>query len=1082
MTRFRLLKPLALFATVFGGLACVIWGLSLLAGYGSVPAPDAAAPVLDDGQVSTAQRIRNMPREPVSLHSDRSVEPSAQAPMLDALVERGALPPLKERLPDNPVVLRGVDGVGSYGGQWSRVATGPSDVAVIGWRLSYHAPLRWSPMGEPIVPHVAEAFEASADQRVFTIRLRAGHRWSDGEPFTTDDVMYWWEREVHDDAVGPMSPPAWMMNGGRPPRLEQVDQQTFRVIYDRPNSLFKYRLASFGYQMFESPRHYLGGYHPNGGDPELIAAALEAYQLPDARSLYGFQKDRTNPLHPRLWPWVYRSFRSNPPHTFVRNPYYFAVDEAGQQLPYIDSVWFDQRRSEQIPLEVANGKVTMQARNLSFDDVTEYMTRRATSGIDVKFWDASDGTAWIIQPNLNRRADDLAGRWKAQYLGDARFRRALSLAINRGRIIESEYSGLVEPMQVSPGASSPFRNEAAAKLYTEHDPQRAERLLDELGFKRPSPGVMRRAPDGTTLTFFLDYTAFTGRGPADFVVEDWTRVGINVIAQERARRLFSLRLRSREADFVVWTGNSDYFPLVEPRYYMPTNNQSYWAPAWGIWAQHGGAEGLTVEDGRAIAPPPDHPVRRSIDLFRQVRQAGSRQEQVALFHQMQQLAAEQVYTINIAEAPPQVLVTDERLRNVPDNALFGYFYASPGNAAPEMFYLEGEEPDAAVSAVLASSLVEPTLRPGGQQVNGTSSNIGLIAGRLLLIVLLGVLVVAGLRYRFIGGRLLLMIPTLGVLSLLIFTIIQAPPGDYLTTRLMELEEQGHASAHEQVEELRQTFHLDEPFLSQYARWVGLTWFTTFDASDTGLLQGNLGRSMATSQPVNFVVGDRILLTILISGGTILLTWSLALPIGVYSAVRQYSPGDYALTLAGFIGMSIPNFLLALVLMTLAGVSGLFSAEYAGQTTWDFGKVIDLLKHVWVPVLVLGVSGTASMIRIMRANLLDELKKPYVVTARAKGVRPMKLLVKYPVRMALNPFVSSIGGLFPQLVSGGAVVAMVLALPTVGPLLLEALLLEDMYLAGSMLMVLSLLGIIGTLVSDLLLLWLDPRIRFEGGTR
>ncbi|MDY7011490.1 MAG: ABC transporter permease, partial [Planctomycetota bacterium] len=215
------------------------------------------------------------------------------------------------------------------------------------------------------------------------------------------------------------------------------------------------------------------------------------------------------------------------------------------------------------------------------------------------------------------------------------------------------------------------------------------------------------------------------------------------------------------------------------------------------------------------------------------------------------------------------------------------------------------------------------------------------------------------------------------------------------------------------------------------------WFATFDEADEGLLQGNMGRSMETTQEVNEMIGDRLLLTVLISLGTIMFTWALAIPIGIFSAVRQYSIWDYILTFLGFIGMCIPAFLLALILMAVSGVSGLFSADFAAQPEWDWPKVIDLLKHIWIPVVVLGVGGTAGMIRVMRANLLDELKKPYVVTARAKGVRPVKLLFKYPVRLALNPFISGIGGLFPQLVSGGAIVAMVLSLPTIGPLLLDA---------------------------------------------
>jgi ABC-type dipeptide/oligopeptide/nickel transport system permease component len=271
-------------------------------------------------------------------------------------------------------------------------------------------------------------------------------------------------------------------------------------------------------------------------------------------------------------------------------------------------------------------------------------------------------------------------------------------------------------------------------------------------------------------------------------------------------------------------------------------------------------------------------------------------------------------------------------------------------------------------------------------------------------------------------------------------------------------------------------------------WLGLPWFLSYKSEDRGLLQGHLGYSMESRRPVNAVVGDRILLTFMIALSSILFTWAVALPIGIYSAVRQYSIGDYIFTFLGFIGMCVPSFLLALLIMYWSKVyfgismTGLFSTEMAGQPEWTLEKVIDLLQHIWVPIVVLGVAGTAGMIRVMRGNLIDELRKPYVTTAMAKGVRPFKLLIKYPVRIAINPFISGIGALFPHLVSGGAIVAMVLSLPTVGPLMLEALMMEDTYLAGSMLMVLSLLGVMGTLVSDLLLMWLDPRIRFEGGSR
>ena len=373
------------------------------------------------------------------------------------------------------------------------------------------------------------------------------------------------------------------------------------------------------------------------------------------------------------------------------------------------------------------------------------------------------------------------------------------------------------------------------------------------------------------------------------------------------------------------------------------------------------------------------------------------------------------------------------------------------------------------------------------KVAGGGSFAGRTGPWLFGLITLGILV-AGVRHPYIGRRLLIMVPTLLLISMVTFVIIQLPPGDYVSTQVLQLKLTGDQNAIAQVEQLRTIFHLDEPVLSQYSRWMGFRWFGTFKPEDKGLLQGDLGRSMETLRTVNDTVGDRILLTFLISLGTILFTWVLALPIGIYSAVRQYSAGDYLLTFLGFIGMCVPNFLLAIVLMFLSSrylginVSGLFSPAYSATPEWSWGKAADLAKHVWLPVVVIAASGTAGMIRVMRGNLLDELRKPYVTTAMAKGVRPFRLLMKYPVRLALNPFISGIGGIFPALISGGALVAIVLSLPMVGPILLDALMTQDIYLAGSMLMVLSLLGVLGTLVSDLLLLWLDPRIRMGGGSK
>ena len=319
----------------------------------------------------------------------------------------------------------------------------------------------------------------------------------------------------------------------------------------------------------------------------------------------------------------------------------------------------------------------------------------------------------------------------------------------------------------------------------------------------------------------------------------------------------------------------------------------------------------------------------------------------------------------------------------------------------------------------------------------------------------------------------MMIPTLLVISLICFVIIQLPPGDYLESYIAELESQGETVDDTKIQFLRQEYGLDKPMWEQYLYWV------------FGMVQGDFGYSFEYDLPVSDVVGDRLILTIVVSVVTIIFTWIIAFPIGIYSATHQYSWGDYGLTFLGFIGLATPNFLLALVMLYFANVyfgtsiGGLMDPEYI-DAPWTWGKAMSVLEHLWIPVVVIGTSGTAGMIRRLRANLLDELQKPYVTTGRAKGLPPGKLLRKYPLRMALNFFIADIGAILPSVISGAEVVGVVLSLPTTGPMMLSALQSQDMYLAGSFLMFLSTLTVVGVLVSDIALSMLDPRIRLQGG--
>lgn len=327
--------------------------------------------------------------------------------------------------------------------------------------------------------------------------------------------------------------------------------------------------------------------------------------------------------------------------------------------------------------------------------------------------------------------------------------------------------------------------------------------------------------------------------------------------------------------------------------------------------------------------------------------------------------------------------------------------------------------------------------------------------------------------KYILRRILILIPTLWLISVICFVVIQLPPGDYLTTVQAQLAEQGDSSlAAQEMERLRARYGLDESVWVQYWMWISNIVF-----------HGDFGESFDYGRPVADLLAERLPLTMLLSVLTLLFIWAVSFPIGVYSATKQYSVGDYTFTFLGYLGLAVPNFLIALVLMWISltyfgqSVGGLYSPEYR-DAPWSIGKALDLLAHLWIPIVIWGTAGTAGNIRILRANLLDELRKPYVVAARARGVPRRWLTIKYPVRVAMNPFFSTIGWILPGLIAADAITSQVLNLNTTGPMMLRALMAQDMYLAGSVLLISAVLVVIGTLVSDIALAWLDPRVRLR----
>lgn len=1083
-------------------LAAIVWTLSLLFRPGSVNAAPEPSP---EEKVAEALALRDIdlvgdpPRMVMEVAYSEQERgdwfPKNEAPILKELVEAGRLPPLRERIGveidgkrvAEPLVLEGVEGIGIYGGTWRRL----DRINRLANRLSAVALLRYDLYGRDVVPAIAKGYDVSDDNRVFTFHLRRGIRWSDGELFTADDILYWWDWEANHPDIR-SDPPREMLINNRPPEVVKVDDYTVRFVFPEAYGAFPQFLPRL-LETCNAPEHYLKHFHPSHPerDGERVRRWKEELNTGSDISVYIDVKDVGNPEHPRMWPWVYHTYGTLYPQAAVRNPYYWAVDSEGNQLPYLDRILFSPATSRMAPgISIASGGTSMQWGYNLFAEYTLYMRNRDEYDFDVYHWWSGEAP-YVIYPNINLRHDagpDAAA--KAELLADRRFRIALSLALDRWRIIDAVYRGVGEPHALVPEKGTRFYVPELVDLHHRHDPEEANRLLDELGLDAYDREGYRTLPDGRRLTLIQSLPGPGAVETAQFTVEDWAAVGLRVLVRVQGSGIFGIEQGARRQELSWWSGQPN-FPLRGG--VMPHANA---APGYNRWLRSGGPYASGDAEVKGVAPPPGHPVRGNIRLYQRALAERDPELQKKHIGPALRTMADEVWAINITKGLPQLIMVKHGFRNVPKKAVHAYETYSPGgNAGIETFYWEegknGDDPRTAettreeivriVPRVGDETTARGAMDPGSAG-SGNADRPGEWIGVLLRGLFAGIavlfLAMLAVRHPFVRKRLLLMFPMLLVISVGAFFIIQLPPGDYTTILIAQLQEEGDAVQVQKIEEIRKTFNLDEPMVFRYLDWTGLKWFLTFSEEDRGLLQGHLGRSMKDNRSVNELVGDRLLLTFLITLGSVLLTWAIALPIGIYSAVRQYSIGDYFFTAMAFLGMCVPSFLLALVLMVWTGVSGLFSPEFQAQAYWDWPKVVDLLQHIWLPIVMVGVAGTAGMIRVMRANLLDELKKPYVVTARAKGVRPVKLLLKYPVRIALNPFVSGIGGLFPALVSGSAIIAMVLGLPTVGPLLLEGIMDQDMYVAGSLLMVLSTLSIFGTLVSDLLLVALDPRIRYD----
>ena len=1013
--------------------------------------------------------------------------PREQSPVLDSFVKSGKLEPVASRVGPEPLVTRPLEGVHNYGGVWLMYLNGPS-TGIVGFqmeRINMPTLFRFSPTGYPIVPNLAKSYEVKEGGRVWEVTLRKA-RWSDGAPFTAEDILYWYNDEVFSKvrkSSGKLHD--YFMDRQGQAKIEKIDDHRFRCTFYEPRGDFLEYMCLTGYITIR-PSHYMKKFHPKYADMDYVESLRKKYALRNEHEVYNYMGSVNNPELPTMGPWMLRRYRTMSPISYVRNPYYFAVDEDGRQLPYIDRFQIELVDAKMLPMFAGNGRATFQPVLLRPSHYTELAAKAEENNFRILGWLAGIRCNWTIHPTIDRYVTDKDPQTelKAKLLARKEFRQALSMGIDRGELVRSVFEGQADPGQVDPGPYSEYSSEKLRNAFAKLDPMRANRMLDDLWREFGlDPSIRKNGyrvdRNGNPLNFYLLFGDKTGGDPAQFVVDDWkNHLGIRCIAQGLSSGLLMSRRNLRDLDFFVYDSGSDNVPYLAPQSFVAANGGANYALRWAHWVQNGGMMGLNFNPKRQfLAVPEDHPMFEALTAFNVGRRSTDPEVRRRSMERILDIACENTWNIGTGVGQLVIMVASKNAANIPEKAVDCFSFMSPGHTVPETFSLHKPE-DFGTLADTSEQLERAEALPAAQ---ASSSWLTVLLRTLAIGIVVLLIVMIALRHPFVLRRLTIMIPTLLIVSVCIFTIIQLPPGDYLTVRLQQLQESGlsEAEIEVQLDRLREIFHFDDPAWKRYCRWMGFNWFLTFESADQGLLQGHMGYSMETVRPVNQMVGDRIWLTMLVSVLTILFTWAIALPVGIYTAVRQYSIIDYILTLVAFLGMCVPSFLLVLVLMAWTGIDGLFSAEYAMQPYWDLAKVVDMLGHIWLPVLVTGIGGSAGMIRVMRANLLDELRKPYVITARAKGVRPGRLLFKYPVRLALNPFISGIGGLFPSLISGSSIIAIVMSLPTVGPLMLAALFNQDMNMAGSMLMVLSSLAVFGTLVSDLLLMVVDPRIRIGG---
>ena len=660
----------------------VSWSIWLL--------PDVGTESLAELRLAAEQHAeRQRHREPVGHHrvqewpADRP-RLFSQAPPLAARVEAGGLPPVHERVPDEPLVIAPPQQRGPYGGQW-RIY----DVSRIGhivhmlFTLGNESLIRWDPGGDELIPNIAKRWESSDDAREHTIHLRRGIRWSDGHPFTADDILFWYHDFVrHPTYSGAV--PREVLRGGEPMELEKIDDYTLVFRFAEPNPLLPEELASRDpyMHMLHYPKHYLSQYHEDYASPEQLRQAMRAGNHATPRALFNHKQGYTNHECPRLWAWAPRHDPTTQRWVFDRNPYYWKVDDQGNQLPYIDALVLEIFDAELINMRLIAGDFGMQGRRGGLLNYALFQQNAPDGGYEVLEWEHGGGGELALAFNVNREGDP----YLRQLFNDRRFRIAMSHAIDRQEINEVQFLGVGTPRQMSPPPGSPYHCPDLERAHIEHDPAKANALLDELGLTQRSPEGFRLRPDGRPLQIFLDVPSGMDATQAiRLVAAHWRAVGIDAKMRTLSGPLISRRQHAARHDMTIWWGENEKHPVMDPRWFAPVTQAAHWAPQYRAWYLQAG------EGGRE----PTGPIREAVDLFDQIMVEPDEARRIELWQRINDLQRENLWTLGIVGQVPHIVLKHHTFRNVPDRAIDGFIFRStPGVTAPEAYAIE-QTPQAA---------------------------------------------------------------------------------------------------------------------------------------------------------------------------------------------------------------------------------------------------------------------------------------------------------------------------------------------------------------------------------------------------